>query len=89
MFSNPTIQGSLMQSGATFYDKEIDYDGGTNAIYIGFAVPGSLTSETKWAIMKCEYDVSDNFLRSRFAEGSPSFNKEWDERASYDYTPIT
>lgn len=64
---------------------QLDFNGGENPIYIGLAAPGSLTSEAKWQIKKITYDGS-NPTEIKFADGSPSFNQIYDDRASLTYT---
>jgi len=57
-------------------------------IYHGQANPGSLESDTVWRICKYTYTGSAfNANNKKWADGSADFNKEWDERAEYDYTP--
>jgi hypothetical protein len=73
-----------------FHKSKIESDvlmsySGTNLEYIGFAAPGSLPGDKVWSIRKLVYDVSDNLLSVRYADGVATFNKEWDERTSYTY----
>lgn len=63
-----------------------DYVGGTDAIYIGKAVPGSATSDEKWKIRKFTYDGNHNILSILFADGVAAYDKIWDDRADYDYS---
>ena len=69
------------------YTTLIDYDGGTNPIYVGKAAPGTATSAlTGWSIKKITWDGSDNPTAVKWASGTVGFDKEWDERASYVYS---
>jgi len=65
---------------------EIDYSAGTNPIYLGKAVPGTLTSETGWQIFKCAWDANNNLTSKLAANGTNNYDKEWDERATYTYS---
>lgn len=55
-------------------------------VYIGYAEPGSSTGELRWQIRKITYDVNGAMETVIFANGTNLFDKEWDERSSYDYT---
>lgn len=68
-------------------DQKIEYTG-NNAIYIGRANPGALTSEAKWQIYKLAYDGSGNMTTMRWADKTDDFIKIWDNRATYNYTDI-
>ena len=62
----------------------IDYDGGQQPVYIGYAPIGTLTSESKWTIKK--YIYIDNMMTEMlFAESSNTFDKCWDDRDTYVY----
>jgi len=61
----------------------IDYSGGTNPIYVGWAIPGSLAGSTVWKIIKLTWDGNDNPTRVQHASDAPSYSYEWDERATY------
>ena len=66
---------------------KIDYDGGTNAIYIGEALPGTLTSNSKWRIKKLTYDGNNNVTDIKCANGEAlSFTVEFDDRTTYTYS---
>lgn len=71
--------------GRSINGIELDYDGGTNPIYIGKAVPGSLTSEAKWQIQKLTFDGNNNPTSILFP-GTAEFNQIWDNRASLTYS---
>ena len=79
-------QGNLIQ--------RIDYDANNNAIYIGFAQPGTLTTDPYWRIVQNTYTSPNGtpvFTSSGFpgdANGSPScaFSFQWSARASYTYS---
>jgi hypothetical protein len=63
-----------------------DYDGGEQVVYLGRANANSKVSETVWQIRKFTYD-GIKVTQINFADQSTGFDKEWDERTSYDYTP--
>lgn len=67
-----------------------DYTG-TDLIYKGLALPGTLTSEDKWQICKLAYDGSHNLLSITWPQigggiVSADYIFEWDDRASYTYS---
>lgn len=66
-------------------------DGSGNAIYIGRAKVGTLTSESKWQISYQEYDGNNSItLRTwpQDANGNASnaYAFEWDDRATYTFS---
>ena len=65
--------------------QKIDYVGGSDPIYIGYAEPGTPTGSENWLIFKCNYSAS-NLVSKLAAGGSKAFNSEWDERAGYTYS---
>lgn len=65
---------------------KLDYDGGTNPVYIGLATPGTATSEAKWLIRKLTFDGSNNPTDIQFATGTPNYDQIWDNRASLSYS---
>ena len=65
--------------------KKIEYTSG-NAIYIGYALPGTATSAEGWAIKKLTYDANNDVTDIKWASGNIAFDKEWDERATYTYS---
>lgn len=52
--------------------------------FIGFAEPGSETSEAKWQIRRISFDSNGN-LSQRFAQGDVEFDNVWDDYASLSY----
>lgn len=58
----------------------IDVDGSN--IYIGYALPGTLTSETKWKIKRVN---TTNPISIYWADSSTLYNKKFDDRATYTY----
>lgn len=65
---------------------KIDYDVNSNAIYQGWAAPGTATSDTGWRIVKNTYDGSNRFTGSTFPSAAPSFGFIWDNRTTYSYS---
>ena len=63
-----------------------DYDGGTQVIYLGRANPDAQTSDAVWQIRKFTY-TSARVTQINFANGTFEFDKVWDNRTTYDYTP--
>jgi hypothetical protein len=69
----------------------IDYDANSNAIYQGWAQPGTGNSDLAWRIIQNTYDGSNRFTASGFpgdANGNPScaFSFSWTSRATYTYS---
>jgi hypothetical protein len=72
---------------------ELDYQTRTDCqpVYIGYAEPGSATSEPVWKIMFCEYDNGPStgcLIRRRFAldpDGRANFTNVYDDRTSLTY----
>lgn len=62
-----------------------EYDGSNNPVYIGFAEPGSATSDPAWLIRKLTWSGS-NVTAIQYANGSTVFNSIWDNRASLSYS---
>ena len=55
-----------------------------NTSYYGMANPGTPTSSSYWKIQK--KTVVGTVTSYLYAEGNSSFDKEWDERATYTYS---
>jgi hypothetical protein len=70
---------------------QIDYQGGTNPVYVGRAVKiGALTSDAAWQLRRLTYDVNNNPLRQQFPQdpnGNPSnaYDFVWDNHTGYVY----
>lgn len=69
----------------------VDYDTNSNAIYQGWAQPGTLASDSTWRLVKNTYDASSRLTTNGFpgdANGSPScaFSFIWNNRTTYTYT---
>ena len=70
------------------YDQKISYDANNRQEYIGYAIPGALTSEAKWTIYKLEYDSDGRMITRRHANSKDNLDLEWDEKANYEYVDI-
>ncbi len=55
----------------------------TDYIYIGSALPGSLSSESKWRIQRVDLTTSE--IKILYANESQDFTNVWDNRASLIY----
>jgi hypothetical protein len=51
-------------------------------IYIGVAIPGTLTSESNWKISRIN---TNNPISIFWADSSTLYNKKFDDRATYTY----
>jgi len=68
-------------------DEVWEFDTSGRMIYFGEAIPGSSEGATVWRIRKSAYTGNNfNADSQKWANGSADFDKEWDERAEYDYT---
>ncbi len=57
-------------------------DASGNPEYLGCALQGAATNETKWRIKKFFWDGSGNYVKSLFSKP----NQVWDDRASLAYS---
>jgi hypothetical protein len=62
-------------------EKTVRYDIGTNTIYIGFAVKGSVESDSKWLITRTLLDVNGNPTEKKISD----INSIWNNRLSISY----
>lgn len=78
---------AIDEHGARINDLtvKIDFDGGSNPIYVGEAKPGTATSESGWRIKRITWS-DGNPTAVEWAGGDHSFTKEWDERGNYSYS---
>ena len=60
------------------------YDSNGRLEYYGEAAPGSLTTDSVWRISKRIYN-GNKLIGLVWANGDNNFDKEWDEKTSYDY----
>lgn len=67
------------------YAPVIAYDSYGKIIYLGHAVPGSLTENPAWRIQKFYYDGSGNLTGIKYAGGHDTFVNIWDNRESLTY----
>lgn len=63
----------------------IDYNGGTAAIYVGYALPGAITSLPLWSIQFITYDGNGNTLSTKWSTNYYSFGDIWDNRSTLSY----
>lgn len=63
-------------------DESILVDSVGSDIYIGYALPGTLTSEAKWKIKRVN---TTNPISIFWADSSTLYNKKWSDRATYTY----
>jgi hypothetical protein len=75
-------RGQLDYESLKGWETRIDYNGGTNPIYVGKAEEGSATSAAVWQIKKLTWDANDNPTRIQFASDKDSFTAIWDNRAA-------
>lgn len=63
-------------------DETMLVDVNGSDIYIGYALPGTLTSESKWKIKRVN---TVNPISIYWADSSTLYNKKFDDRATYTY----
>ncbi len=64
--------------------QQIDYNSATIQ-YIGFASPGALTNEARWAIRRVTLDSSSRPIKVEWASGNSNYEQIWDSRVSLVY----
>ena len=64
----------------------IEYDSDDDPIYIGEAAPSTIKSSSLWRIRKITYDASKNITDIQYADGTQTFTKVWNDRATYSYS---
>jgi YD repeat-containing protein len=67
------------------YQTVMAYDDDGNIEYIGKSAAGTAQTTAAWQIQKITYDDNGNITSIDFAGDSPSFNKQWNLRESYNY----
>jgi hypothetical protein len=67
------------------YTTLFDYDVNGNLVYIGIAPAGTATSSPNWFIKQLNY-TSGSLVSILTANGQITFDKVWDNRASYSYS---
>ena len=82
---NPITGELLVAPGSRNIALQLDYQLGSNPIYIGMAPPGTLTSAALWQIRKLAFDGNDNVTSIKYANGSPNFDQVYDDRAGLTY----
>lgn len=63
-------------------DETLLIDVSGSNIYIGYALPGTLTSEAKWKIKRVN---TTNPISIFWADSSTLYNKTWDDRTTFTY----
>lgn len=63
------------------YQVKIDYESGTNPIYVGYADKGVSDGASAWFIIKITWDANDNPTAITSAN-----NVDWTNRATHSYT---
>lgn len=67
-------------------EERVENDVSGNVIYQGWAVIGSAEDETVWLISKLNYDGNGFFSERVWAEGESTFEKDWTQRDTYNYS---
>jgi hypothetical protein len=96
LVTTPPFVGSLLGfdgyvwtplEGDTMYNKEIDEIAGGD-LYIGEALPGTLTSEAKWRIQFVDFTKTGSLedISITWADGDALFDNVWDDRLTLSYS---
>lgn len=80
-----TILDRLKADLEVQYDKLIDEVSESGFTYVGEAVPGTDKSATTWRIKRIK-EFADGDLDILWANGTASFDKTWNDRATYTYS---
>lgn len=67
-----------------FYEPKLVDESNANAIYKGYAIPGTLTANPVWAILKITNKLG--VLSYQWAGGNKNFDKVWDDRKTLIYS---
>jgi len=65
---------------------QIDYNGTSAAVYVGYALPGTATTNPGWAIQYITYDVNGNTLSTQWSPLYASFGDIWSNRTTLSYS---
>lgn len=68
------------------YTMKIAYTAANLTEYVGYAPPGTATTDTAWRIKKFTYDGNNLQTDTQFPEGSADFKFAWDSRTAYVYS---
>lgn len=63
----------------------VEYDGGGDPIYIGYAEPGTADADPYWLIQKLTWSAG-NMTALRFANGNLDYGDAWTGRAGLSYS---
>lgn len=73
--------------GAAVAEDNILIDTVGDLKYIGFSTPGTATSAALWKIKLVDQSDTGGDVPILFASGTNTYDKVWDNRATYTYTP--
>lgn len=73
-----------IKTSFVFQKEAISDKTNPKTIYMGYAVPGSLTSDAVWAIEKITNDKE--IYSYKWASGNKNFDKVWDNRKTLQYS---
>jgi len=85
-FYRHTNKTTAVRTESMGLQTKLDYNGGTNPVYIGKAASGTLTSDPGWQIRKLTYDINGNVTDLGFGNGTDNYTNIWDNRISLTYT---
>lgn len=84
ILSSILLELQQIEDNTSFNGKLLEWDTVGNVTYLGYAVPGSLTSNAVWAIKR--FIESGNDGSAKWADGNNSFDNVWNNRLSLTYS---
>lgn len=79
---------ALRTFGDSFFTQKLAYHSATASKieYVGFTNPGNGISASAWAIKQILYNSAANETDIKWAGGTLSMERMWDDRTSYTYS---
>ncbi len=85
-FGDKTVVNVQQIFGVALSEERVESDASGFVIYQGWAVIGSSETEAVWLISKLNYDGNNFFSERVWADGENTFDKVWNDRATYNYS---
>lgn len=77
----------IAELGAVSVDDNTLIDTVGSLKYIGYSTPGTAESAALWKIKRIDLTDATGDIPILFADGSANYDKVWDDRLSFSYTP--
>ncbi len=85
-FGGKTVVNVQQIFDVALAEERVESDSNGFVIYQGWAAVGSSEAETVWLISKLNYDGNSFFSERVWANGEQTFDKSWQDRATYSYS---